>query len=1354
MRSVYLLSSCIFLLFFPIVTVFGEGSKQLSPDTTKLAYLFFQDPAWPPCFATPGCDDDHKIFVRVASASEKIYLGFGYTSLKFRITKNGTVVFGPKVISLNAPGYIKYYSQAIAGPDVVNVHGYNALTFAPGIPGDYSIEFDMGPDLKRFDVSVIDTAVTPLAAIDGRLWAKYWNIETGIGPGITPNPFLATLFVYSDDSVVTSINFNHMVPGGIGMSANSNGLYPPPALFDTSRMSRNSHDNYPQYKIFFCDPDVNQFPTGTNGTIQNGVVVTPQCDGSVMLNFSANKTGVVNIEIEVNPLPGHQPEDVTLTEPVAAGTNTIIWNGLNGLGVAVPSGAVVGISISYVNGLTNVALFSVWSNLNGFIVQLVRPSGPPIAMYWDDTKLSWWGGVAQFDGCYSVLPSTGCHAWDGGSNWGLGQSNTVNTWWYSESTNQNLGSFTIVRTPGAAVNILGSLQPCLYSTESYTVQPDPLPGATPNTYNWVLSDAGGNVLMDVVNMGTTISIDFSNYPPGQKWLKVRGNSTACGFGAFGPASNGILINSILPAQVTNTTNTFTICSGEQTDILLQASSPTASFDYTASATSPLVSGFFPDNVNPIHQTLVNGGTEPETVIYHVVPYAAPCYGDETDFYVIVNPYLPAGVSVVASSNPVCSGTSVTFTATPSNGGATPHYQWKVNGTNSGQDNPVFTFTPNDNDIISCILTSSQACVTGNPAESNPITMSVNQSLPVNISVSTPSSTVCSGTSAVFSASASNGGSSPVYTWKVNGSNAGTNSPGFTYIPTDNDVVTCVLTSSEACATGNPATSNTILVHVNPNLPVAVSVAASSNPVCSGTAVTFTAAPVNGGLTPAYQWTVNGIVSGTNNPTFSYIPANNDVVTCLLTSSEICTTGNPATGNPAVMIVSPNLPVSISISTPSTTFCTGSTVTITATPVNGGMIPAFQWKLNGGNFGTNSSVLTCYPLSGDIVTCVLSSSEVCAAGNPATSNALTLTGIPTLPAGATVVTDPNPFCQGSLVTFTASPVNGGTTPTYQWKVNGANAGGGLPVFSYYPVNHDLVRCEIVSNLACVTGNPAISAEVLMVEKPAPVVSFVSCFDTVTIIGAKPFKLKGGLPLGGVWSGPGVNALTGTFDPAAAGTGLKTIAYSYTNVNLCSASKTKTITVLPVPAFTCGNTLTDIRDGKTYPTVQIGSQCWMAANLNKGVQVTSSQVQLDNCMDEKYCYSNDPTTCVNYGGLYRWDELMRYDHTPAGQGLCPPGWHVPTDTEWETLCNVYQGYSRAGKFLMDHFTVGFYALPSGVRYLDSSWSFVDFATLFWTSTRMDAEKTFAHGMNSKNFSVSLYPAARGNAFSVRCLKDTGN
>jgi len=274
----------------------------------------------------------------------------------------------------------------------------------------------------------------------------------------------------------------------------------------------------------------------------------------------------------------------------------------------------------------------------------------------------------------------------------------------------------------------------------------------------------------------------------------------------------------------------------------------------------------------------------------------------------------------------CSGTSVTFTASPVNGGSSPTYQWKVNGVNAGTNSSTYNYTPVNNDAVTCVMTSNGPCISGNPATSNTVTMTVNPNLPVSVSIAPSANPVCSGTSVTFTASPVNGGSSPTYQWKVNGVNAGTNSSTYNYTPVNNDAVTCVMTSNAPCKSGNPATSNTVTMTVNPNLPVSVSIAPSANPVCSGTSVTFTASPVNGGSSPTYQWKVNGVNAGTNSSTYTYTPVNNDAVTCVMTSNAPCISGNPATSNTVTMTVNPNLPVSVSIAPSANPVCSGTSVT--------------------------------------------------------------------------------------------------------------------------------------------------------------------------------------------------------------------------------------------------------------------------------------------------------------------------------------------------------------------------------------------------------------------------------------------
>ncbi|MBI4648201.1 MAG: hypothetical protein HY738_16860 [Bacteroidia bacterium] len=118
--------------------------------------------------------------------------------------------------------------------------------------------------------------------------------------------------------------------------------------------------------------------------------------------------------------------------------------------------------------------------------------------------------------------------------------------------------------------------------------------------------------------------------------------------------------------------------------------------------------------------------------------------------------------------------------------------------------------------------------------------------------------------------------------------------------------------------------------------------------------------------------------------------------------------------------------------------------------------------------------------------------------------------------------------------------------------------------------------------------------------------------------------------------------------------------------------------------CGTPFTDSRDSKIYNTVLIGTQCWMAENLNFGTMINSTtggQFQTDNAVIEKYCYSNNSANCSTYGGLYEWNEMMQYNPSDAGnpgttQGICPSGWHIPTDAELTTLTDYLGGESVAG------------------------------------------------------------------------------
>jgi len=611
----------------------------------------------------------------------------------------------------------------------------------------------------------------------------------------------------------------------------------------------------------------------------------------------------------------------------------------------------------------------------------------------------------------------------------------------------------------------------------------------------------------------------------------------------------------------------------------------------------------------------------------------------------------------------------------------------------------------------------------------------------------PDRTICTGSTATFDAGFCSGCS---YEWKNLGTGivVGTNQ---TFTSGNAGVYRVVVTNGNGCSgfdtvqlitTPVPQVTNTLL----------------TKSICSGenTNIALTSSVPE----TIFHWTAS-LTSGniTGFSADSGLVINQVLINTLPSPGVVTYSITPKVGSCSgskvdfIVTVNPGDSAKISISASANNICSGTLVTFTATPTNPGASPVYQWKVNGVNAGSDSPVFSCTPGNGDQVQCILTSSlTVCISNNPASSNIIPMVVNPLLPVSVSVSATATQVCAGTSVTFTAVPVNGGAAPFYQWFVNGADQLNSSPVFTYNPSDNANVRWGMTSNLECVSSNPAVSNTIVMSGSLSPIVTFTTCFDTITTTNAKPFKLKGGKPLAGTYSGPGVNSSTGMFTPAAAGPGNHQITYSYTNTHGCSSISHSIIQSFNQSAIPCGTNLTDIRDGKVYSTVQIGAQCWMAANLNRGTQITSLQVQFDNCVDEKYCFGNDAAKCSKYGGLYQWDELMRYDNTPAGQGICPPGWHIPTESEWTILLNFYQGESRAGEPLLDTLVAGFRAHTSGVFYQNSTWSYVGFATLFWTSTPWNAITAISHGLNVYDFSVSLYPSSRSNAFPVRCLRDS--
>lgn len=244
--------------------------------------------------------------------------------------------------------------------------------------------------------------------------------------------------------------------------------------------------------------------------------------------------------------------------------------------------------------------------------------------------------------------------------------------------------------------------------------------------------------------------------------------------------------------------------------------------------------------------------------YWKVSITANSFNNLTGFYAHGNDFTPCPaptISIMESANNICSGTTVTYTATTANPGSNPAYQWQVNGANVGTA-ASYSYTPADGDTIKCILTNA-ACFHPVSDTSNTITMQVNPTLTPAIAITADNNNSCLGTAVTYTATASNTGTAPVFQWQVNGANMGTNASTFVHTPANGDLITCALSSNATClSTGIPVVSNTITAAVSN--PVAAAIALSASPGSNATVgepIVYTA-DVSGTTTYRIDWYVN------------------------------------------------------------------------------------------------------------------------------------------------------------------------------------------------------------------------------------------------------------------------------------------------------------------------------------------------------------------------------------------------------------------------------------------------------------------------------------------------------------------
>jgi uncharacterized protein (TIGR02145 family) len=172
------------------------------------------------------------------------------------------------------------------------------------------------------------------------------------------------------------------------------------------------------------------------------------------------------------------------------------------------------------------------------------------------------------------------------------------------------------------------------------------------------------------------------------------------------------------------------------------------------------------------------------------------------------------------------------------------------------------------------------------------------------------------------------------------------------------------------------------------------------------------------------------------------------------------------------------------------------------------------------------------------------------------------------------------------------------------------------------------------------------------------------------------------------------------------------------------------------------------GGYYKTVLIGNQCWFADNLNFGEMVDAGE---DQDTDEKYCYNNGSINCDVFGGLYQWNEDQDWlDGTDDHEGVCPEGWRMPNEADWDTLSSVGVNKLKTSSYWEPsggNNESGFSALPGGQW--NNSFNHKLERAYWWTSTKYSNDMYGRVLISGNSFSVGSENKSKG--FSLRCILD---
>jgi PKD repeat protein len=546
----------------------------------------------------------------------------------------------------------------------------------------------------------------------------------------------------------------------------------------------------------------------------------------------------------------------------------------------------------------------------------------------------------------------------------------------------------------------------------------------------------------------------------------------------------------------------------------------------------------------------------------------------------------ASVSITSNDadNVICAGTSVTFTAIPTNGGTAPIYQWQVNGANVGTNSPTYTTsTLTSGQVVTCIMTSNLPGVTGSPATSNAITMTVN-AVP-SAPTAGSNSPVCAGATINLTATTVAGAT---YAWSgPSAYTAGVQNPSRTGATAAMAGTYSVTATVSGCT--SPAATTVVVVNALPSAPTA----GSNSPVCAGSTINLTATTVAGAT---YSWTgPSTFSSSTQNPsrpsaTAAMAGTYSVTATAGGCTSPVATTVVVVNAIPAAPTAGSNSPV-----------CAGAPINLTATTVAGA---TYAWSgpsaytagtQNPTRPGATAAMAGTYSVTATVAGC----------SSPAATTTVVVNPLPASPTAGSN----SPVCAGSTINLTATTVAGAT---YAWSgpssytsatQNPSRTGATAAMAGTYSVTATVGGCTSPASTTTVVVNP-----VPTMTAPANI--------TVCNGATVPASAYVSSPSGGTFSW--TNSLT-SIGLAASGSG-NTPAFTAVNtgtspvtavitvtatVSGCTSNPvTYTITVNPIPLSTYTQSANQCLVGNSFNFLNTGSTGTYSWTFAGGTPATST------------------------------------------------------------------------------------------------------------------------------------------------------